>query len=466
MSKLPFSTAKMKQASLRVRLPWGSIASVVIALVVWWKLAGLAGISAITPRDHGPVLPLAAPLLADTDWPAWRGGTRQGTISAGATLPAQWTLPDNVRPIGVQDALSPPCVTGDAIILVWQSRHAQQTWLTCQDRMTGTFRWRAELQNDLTAEITKAISTPACDGSRVFVTTAYQGDLLVTAFSLTGELLWSRSAGPIGRAVGPAQSPVIGQSLVYVAVDQRAAPWQWNGAGGFVAALHRQTGRIVWRTPRASGDGYATPVVATLGGRRQLVLPGRGSVRSYDAETGQELWFARWSARLATASVVCDELHVFATTSSPERETLCVRADGAGDVSETHVLWRAKYAGGIAGPALVDGSVVIVQEDGGVTALDRQNGRVVWQERMPSRFSTSPLVAGSRLYCFDDAGGVTVLDAQQHGHVIAHNQTPGPHTVAVSRGQFLFATPAGITTISADGPTQVAHEVFPGRIQR
>lgn len=460
MTTLPYPTTRIRRP-LEWRRWAGRAAPVFVVVAVWWTVAGASRVPTITPDDHPPVLLLADPLLTDADWPGWRGGFRQGTISATSHLPLQWVLPEAATPRRATAMASPPAVAGDAIYISRRQAANGPCWLTCLDRETGSFRWRAPCDTDPEQQGATALPTPACDGTRVFVASAIRGQLNLTAFDSHGARLWSRRVGPISRDVGPAQSPVVSGSSVVIAVDQKAAPWDWSGRGGYVAAVHRQTGEIIWRTPRDGGDGFATPVVANLAGRRQVVLPGRGRIQSYDAETGRELWLARWSARMVAEAVACDDQHVFATSAGVDRETVCVRADGTGDVTETHVLWRAKYAGSNGAPVLMDGSVVVAQEDGGVTALDRLNGRVVWQQRLAERFSTAPLCAGSRLYCLDDAGGVTVLDASQHGQVIAHSQSPGPHSVAVSADQWLFVSRTGLTIIGARGPTQIAHGELP-----
>lgn len=455
MSTIPFTAAAVRRRPHEWRWPWRSGASIVVAVLLWWGLAGLSGVTAITLRSDTLVLPLAEPQVSERDWPGWRGGMHQG-VAPAANLPLQWSLPQRVETRSQQEQVSPPCVIGEAVFFTRQIRSTGETWLACLDRATGVPRWRVSL--GLNDPASSMLPTPASDGTRVLITSSQRGELIVSAFSLTGQRLWSQIAGPLGRPLEAAQSPVIAGALVYVAIDQKAPPWQWSGIGGFVAALHRQTGQIVWRTPRAGSDGFATPVVATFDGHRQLILPGRGHVRSYDADTGRELWHARWSARTATASVVCDEHAVYATTSIPERETICIRADGQGDVDDSHVEWRVRSTGSTLSPVLMGANVIVANGDGSVTALDRQQGRMVWQQRLSGRYSTAPLLAGSRLYCPDDDGSVTVLDVQQHGQIIGHSRGEGLQGIAVAGDQLLFTSPDGLAIISASGPTQIAHE--------
>lgn len=462
MTTLPFVPKSVRRV-----LPWrrwaGRGAPIAMIVAAWWGLAGMSGVSTITLDDHPPVLLLAEPLVTESDWPGWRGGFRQGVLPASSALPTQWVLPKDPGLSAVNEVASPPAVAGDAIYLTRRAAATGSCWLNCLDRQTGQLRWRAACEGETDSPGSPLLPTPACDGTRVYVASAVGGQLVLTAWDAAGTRLWSRAVGPISRDAGPAQSPVVDGSFVYVAVDQKPPPWDWRGSGGYVAAVHRRTGEIVWRTPRADGDGFATPIVAEIAGRRQVVLPGRGRIHAYDAGSGRRLWTARWSARGATGAVACDREYVFATSGGVDRETVCIRADGEGDVTETHVLWRVKYAGSSGAPALVEGSVVVAQEDGGVTALDRLNGRVVWQQRLAERFSTAPFSAGSQLYCLDDGGGVTVLDASQHGQVVARNQSTGPHTVAVSADQWLFVSRSGLTMVGAEGPTRIAHDELPVR---
>src|SRR5207249_1587861 len=126
------------------------------------------------------------------------------------------------------------------------------------------------------------------------------------------------------------------KSLVIVSGD--------NAGSSFLAALDRETGDIVWRTARehsGSHGNYATPVVCTVAGKPQLLLAGHGKLTSYDPATGELLWFCRGPAEVAACTVACSDKLVFASAGFPEKEIIAVRADGSGDVTGTHVAWRA-----------------------------------------------------------------------------------------------------------------------------
>nr|MCU0708673.1 PQQ-like beta-propeller repeat protein [Pirellula sp.] len=52
-------------------------------------------------------------------------------------------------------------------------------------------------------------------------------------------------------------------------------------------------------------------------------------------------------------------------------------------------------------------------------AMDPSTGEVLWQKRLGGDFSSSPVVANGRLYCFDEQGKSHVVDAE--GNVLSEN---------------------------------------------
>lgn len=51
--------------------------------------------------------------------------------------------------------------------------------------------------------------------------------------------------------------------------------------------------------------------------------------------------------------------------------------------------------------------------------MNPNDGEIVWQKRLGGDFSSSPVVAKNRIYCFDEQGKGHVIDAQ--GQVLAEN---------------------------------------------
>lgn len=434
---------------------WG-LAGLVLGSMAWLVTTRLTQVSEIAAPDT-PLPVLADPISDVGDWPGWRGPTQQGIVETQKNS-LQWQLPAAEVARDQRWRTSPPCIRGQLVVLLREERTTGAVALVAFDRDSGSLRWQVDVGNEsAAAETASLLPTPASDGRRLFVPLIRRGQLHLAAFDETGRRLWETELGPCRRTLGPAQSPIVSGSLVLVALDQAAPAWQISGSTGFLAAVHRQAGQLVWRSGRPAGESEGTPVVVTLDERRQVVIPGRSGVRSFDLQTGKTLWWARWPARSATGSVVADATSVYAVSDGPEREILCIRGNGRGDVSESHVVWRARSAGGAAGPILLPEELLVLDENGALTALDRQTGRALWQQRLPGRFTTAPIRQGRALYCFTDQGGAVVVDPFLRGQILAVNPVAGTPAVACADDRWYFATTRGLVYIA---PHEAPHIVL------
>lgn len=416
---------------------WGlwSGGGALVGLIAFWQLTGV-------PEIHRADLlvnfPLAAPLPADDDWPWWLGPRQDGFV-ARSQPPVRWSPSENTS------WLAPLPGSGRGSPIVWNGRvfltAADETrstlLLVCLDRYSGQLLWQVDVQRgrfpQTSAQGPQALATPACDGERIYVTSHQAGVLTVTAVDLTGKIAWRREAGPYASVRGHRSSPVISGSLVIVAADQQGqAAGHWRSAS-FLAALHRQTGEIIWRISRPAGESDGTPVVASIAGRQQLVLPGRTGVTAYDPASGAMLWTCRWAADRPAGNVAYDANCVYASIRSPQEQILCIRADGTGDVTNTHVVWQERRsASHVPSPLVCDDELLILADDGILTSLEKASGKVVWKKRLSGRFSASPVAMGQYVYCVSETGVVFVVDRLARGDVVAENRV----------GQGCFAPPA------------------------
>src|SRR5262249_33487548 len=150
---------------------------------------------------------------------------------------------------------------------------------------------------------------------------------------LAGKILWQKKAGAFQSEHGYGSSPVLYKSLIIVNGDSLK--------GSFIAALDRQNGKMVWRTERKTTrrhGSYATPVIARLAGKPQLILTGMHEVSSYHPGKGNLIWSCDGPAEVTACTAACGDNLVFATGGFPEKNLLAIRADGEGDVTASHIL--------------------------------------------------------------------------------------------------------------------------------
>jgi hypothetical protein len=143
-----------------------------------------------------------------------------------------------------------------------------------------------------------ATETPVTDGERVY---AYFGGIgMVYSYDLDGKPLWNADIGayPTQMNNGPGSSPTLADGRLFIQCD--------NEEKSFVVALDANTGKEIWRTPRDERTGWSTPLVWKNSKRTEIVCLGSPRVRSYDPQTGHELWSLGGLSGQIKASAVAD----------------------------------------------------------------------------------------------------------------------------------------------------------------
>lgn len=262
----------------------------------------------MTRRTTALVLLLAVCSLApagaqrpNTDWPQWRGVQRDG--AASFTPPAVW--PERLTErwkVEVGLGYAAPIIVGDRVFAF--SRQDDSEVLRALDAATGKTIWEtsyaASFKPNPAATRTHGTgpkSTPAFADGRLY-TLGISG--IVSAFdAASGKLLWQKPAPPVEPLYHTAMSPVVDRGLVIVHVGGHN-----NGA---LTAFDARTGEVKWSW---SGDGpaYGSPVVAELGGTRQVITFTQENLVSVSAATGELLWKRPYSVR-ATRNAVTPILH-------------------------------------------------------------------------------------------------------------------------------------------------------------
>ena len=424
-------------------------------------LASQSEVTAIRPDAEGTPLLLADPKPRETDWPGYRGPYHQGRVELTTPWTATAAVPD-VVPVWkalADTTAGAPCLWGSQVFVVIVDPADYGVRLVSLDQSSGTTQWEVLLPTDALTETTanelrehwnQRCFTPACDGTHVFVPTIAAGDVRLNAVSLTGELSWSAEVGPYWGDDGYGISPVVHGPLVILAVDQSSPPlFRWQRRS-YIAGLHRQTGQSVWRTLRPDGAAGGVPVIAEVAGRTQLLQAGKGAVRSYDPNTGTEIWSCRWSAGQAEGGVVTDDQHVYVAAAHPGGELMCVRADGEGDVTGSHLVWRNRPTLATSGfLVLADPLLIQQRRDGSIQACDKTTGTTVWKTRLPQSLLTPPILAGRQLLCLDEQGLLHVFDVDRRGESVLEKSIPGlsSRCLVLSGSSLLLTTSDGISRL-------------------
>jgi outer membrane protein assembly factor BamB len=374
----------------------------------------------------------AAPLeVSADDWPQWRGPHQDGVASGG--VPTKWSATEN---IAWKSAIpgrghSSPIIVGDRIYLETADESRQIQSVLCLNRADGSQLWQTEIhrgkfETAMHPENTQASSTLAWDGSRLFALFLNDRKIWITALDADGRRLWQTQAGEFASKFGYSASPALFEDFCLVAAD--------HSSGGFLAAVHRQTGAIVWRKGRDRGDSYASPRVIMLGGKPQVILGGIRQVVSYDPRSGDQLWAAKGTAEAVVGTAVASNDLVFASGGYPEAETMAIKPDGS-------IAWRKNVKSYVPSLLAYDRHVYLANDEGVVICFEDFSGKEKWKRRVGGNFRVSPLLAGDNIYITDMSAKTTVFKASpEHFEAVAENQlgTEAFASPAASRGQLFL----------------------------
>lgn len=351
--------------------------------------------------DGSTASTLPAIVLADSDWPVWRGtaGDNRSTSEPPVEVTAETMLWKT--PISGEGHAS-PIVVGQQVFLHRAETADKKMYLEAYDLDSGKRTWQKLLHvggfMHKHGKNSHASATPACDGQRVFTVCMVEQGIWVSAVDLSGNLLWQKKAGPFRSVHGYGASPVLYKSLVIVAGD--------SPASAFVAALHRETGEIVWRVKRPNGASFGSPVVATVSGKEQLLLSGHMQVHSYDPATGKENWSCDGPAKTTANTIAWNDKLIFASGGYPQQAVMAIRGDGSGQV-----VWQESLKVYVPSMLVVGERLIVVQDNGVARCFQTSDGKTLWKKRLDGDVSASPTLLGDTVVVPTEKGTLWAFQA-------------------------------------------------------
>ncbi|HET6425343.1 MAG TPA: PQQ-binding-like beta-propeller repeat protein [Planctomycetaceae bacterium] len=344
-------------------------------------------------------------LSAQSDWPWWRGPTRDGK-AADVAVPTKLSDRDNVQWKVKVPARghSSPIVVGDRIFLTTADESKQTQAVLAFDRNSGKPLWTRQInQGAFPAKNhpknTEATPSVACDGERLFATFYHHDTVEAVALDLNGKELWKQTVCPFHPRMyeyGYAPSPLIYQGTVIIAAE-------YDGES-FITALDRTTGKPLWKANREASISFSSPVVAHVAGKDQLLISGQQKVSSYDPANGKPLWSTDGTTHATCGTVVWEGDIVFASGGYPKAETLAVKADGSGQV-----LWRNNQKCYEQSMIVHNGYVYALTGNGVLFCWRGIDGQEMWKQRLKGPVSASPVLAGGNIYWANELGTIYVF---------------------------------------------------------
>ena len=367
---------------------------------------------------------------ARADWPQFRGPWGDGHVSAAndskaVGLPLEWSETNHVQwrtEIPLR-GWSTPAVLGGQVWLTTATLDGHDFYGICVDAETGQIRFNERLfHSDKPEPLGNAVNcyatpSPALEPGRAYIHFGSYGTACLDTKTL--KTIWERTDLPCRHYRGPASSPITFEETLILTMDGVDVQ--------YMVALDKKTGKTVWKTDRSvawndadvpgqmarDGDlrkAHSTPLIVAQDGKPVMFTVGAKAAYAYDPRSGRELWRVRFNDWSAAPIPLYHQGLVFFITGLNAKQLLAVRANGQGDVTDTHTAWKYDVlVAKTASPILVDGLFYMVSDDGMVTCLEATSGQRVWRERIGGQYAASPIYGDGRLYFGNQQGKTTVL---------------------------------------------------------
>jgi outer membrane protein assembly factor BamB len=383
------------------------------------------------------------------NWPQWRGPESNGTAPKARDLPVSWTDSQSVRWRTKLPSWSAatPAVWQDLIFItsaeegfarlrsqVPGNTALDKIFLIAINRKDGSIRWQRQIDsgNKLFRKQNSASPSPITDGRQIWIMT---GNGKLICFALDGKEVWKRDIqaeyGNFGLNHGYASSPLLHGERLYVQVLHGMR----TKDPSYVFAVDKNNGKTLWKVERPtnarmeSPDNYATPQMASVAGKLQLVISGADYVTGHDPDNGKELWRIGGfnptnnpANRTIASSLVIGE-NVF-TPSMRGHPFIAFRAGGEGNITGKNELWTNNLAADVPTPT-TDGKYIYVLGDSGImNCIEAVSGSVVYQGKRIENgtYSASPLLADGKIYCISEEGTTSVVKAGPEFEILGVNK--------------------------------------------
>ncbi len=401
-----------------------------------------------------PSAPTPMPRLAwrgpmQDDWLSWRGPHQNGT-SDEADPPAQI---DPARPlwsVPISGRGTPVIADGLVYALGYQGEDATCVeMIVCLDERTGETVWQ-ELFPDFLSDVVYSrysIGSPTIDpetGNVYCQTTPGR----VLAFTRTGKKLWEHSlmeefgklTFPNGRTGAPL---VVGDKLIVHLISSAWGPL--GPARDRFYAFDKESGECIWggSTPGEApqDNSFSFPIVFERAGRTLLAAEtGCGFLAVLDVATGDPVWRVRIGSGANSSPVLY---------RSEAGKDLLIGVHGNENLDDSSIgrlvafelgalpasgekwvepadaeRWRVHLEAFSSSPVVAGKRLYQTDEDGDLACVNVETGALLWKHKLaPDQVHASPLFAAGKLYVPMNNGsfyvvrpsdtGATLLDQDQ-----------------------------------------------------
>jgi outer membrane protein assembly factor BamB len=307
-------------------------------------------------------------------------------------------------------------------------RQGDEQRLQCLKSETGDLLWTFKYPTDYVDKYNYSggpRSFPVADGDRVYIF-GPEG-MLYCVRAADGKEVWkvdtAKEFGVIQNFFGSGSTPVVEGDLLLVVIggsppgSDKVAFARLKSNGTALVAFDKLTGKVRYKT----GDdlaAYASPVLATIQGRRSCFVFARSGLLGIDPANGKTIFHHPWRARAfesvnASCPVVVGDRVFISETYGPGSVLLKIKpdrveeiwsdADKPADEKSMQCHWMT--------PIHVDGYLYGCSgrhpHEAELRCIELATGKIMWQK--PRLTRTSLLQVDGHLLCLGETGNLRLL---------------------------------------------------------
>lgn len=375
------------------------------------------------------VAPMAKPVSDATSsvpaqanyWTDYRGPLRDGIYDQGP-LNLSWPPegPPELWRQQVGGGYASMVVADSLVYTIEQRRNREVVAAYALDngQQAWEYSWGSRFSESMGGDGPRA--TPTWSSGRIYALGA-NGDLVCLSAS-DGSLVWKRNilrdAGASNLTWGMSGAPLVVDGMVVVIAG--------GSRGRSLLAYEELTGDIRW-SGLSDKAGYVSPQVATLAGRRQLLLVTGTRIVGASLEDGSELWGHSWKTSYdanCAQPLVVDDDHVFVSSGYGHGATL-LKIVASDDGFSAEEVWFNRNMKNKFNPSVLVDGVVYGLDEGILAAIDVRTGERLWKR---GRYRYGQLLyAHSHLIVISEDGDLALVEAtpEEYRELVRFESIPG-----------------------------------------
>jgi len=274
-------------------------------------------------------------------------------------------------------------------------------------RELWTNSWAADFRESMGGDGPRA--TPTWHEGRLYAQGAV-GELRCLE-AATGKVVWSKNIladnGASNLSWGMAASPLI--------VDEKVVVQPGGSGGKSVVAYHKLTGAAIWKA-LDDKQAYTSPMLVTLGGRRQIITVTASRAVGLAPEDGALLWEYPWVTEYdvnASQPIVAGPNRLFISTGYGHGAAV-IELQPSGKIFTARTVWQNTRMKNKFNPSVLHEGYVYGLDEGILACLDVETGQQKWKG---GRYGYGQLLlAGGHLVVTTETGEVALVKATPERH--------------------------------------------------